>query len=173
MPKHLFFLASLFTIATFLACSSTSKTGQSARRAALPEVEVRSFKSQETYPGVESNFRMAKTFIIELKGRFPDSTSVGGLFYEEVVLDPSFRRVNGTVERKPFLPLKSDDLLLELTFSRSYFFRPEEEEFPLGGARPSGKNLGESTYQLALVAGEDTLWVDLGEPVPMKAIYAP
>ena len=173
MPKRLFFLASLFTFATFLACSSTSKTGHSTRSAALPEVEVRSFESQETYPGVESNFRMAKAFIIELKGKFPDSTRVGGLFYEDVVLDPSFRRVNGTVERKPFLPLQGDELLLELTFSRSYFFRPQEEEYPLGGARTSGKNLGESTYQLALVADEDTLWVELGQPKPMQAIYAP
>lgn len=139
----------------------------------MPNVKVIRFESQETYPGVESNFRMSKAFFVELEGQFPDSTSIGGLYYNDVALDPSFRRINGSIDRRPFPPLTGDALLLELVFSRSYFYRPNEEEFPLGGARLSGRNLEESTYHLALVVRQDTLWLELGEPKAMEAIYAP
>lgn len=138
----------------------------------VAKLEVKSFEAQDIFPGVYSNLKKTRTYILKASGEFSTSAVVAFLVVDSIKIPVRFVSVDGAKLGSPKDPVSGKFTELVVHAARNYYNDEapqvvEADAYPKVDFDTEGKSFLEITSDLGVQ------YVELPEVVQLDPVYAP
>ncbi|MFT4778930.1 MAG: hypothetical protein ACI923_001463 [Flavobacteriales bacterium] len=171
LMKRFFSIIGALSVMAFAACVSSNGMNEKQNSNAA-KLEITSFESQDVFPGVYSNLRRTRSYIIKGGGEFTAPAVVSFLLIDSVKIPIRFISINGAKASSPKNPIEGEVLQLVLHASRNYYNDEAPQVSVAQVYEKSGYETNGKAF-LEITSEKGVQYLELPAVVQLDPVYAP
>jgi len=159
------------SVVAFTACA-TSNGMNEKQNSNVAKLELTSFEYQDVFPGVYSNLRRTRNYIIKGGGEFTAPAIVSFLLIDSVKIPIRFISIDGAKASSPKDPMKGEVIQLVLHASRNYYNDEAPQVSESQVYEKSDYETNGKAY-LEITSEKGVQYLELPAIVQLNPVYAP